>query len=98
MQDLPVLQQYDIVSGFWRAVAETWPDAWNRPRENLLTKGVGVQGLSLLAADIAKHQMNERHVPSKETFQRYLKVIKDQNWSNTGPFKGFGGRSGAKEV
>jgi DGQHR domain-containing protein len=98
IQELPVLQQYGLVADFWRAVAETWPDAWNHQRVHLLTKGVGVQGLSLLSADIVKHEMSAHCVPTQETFRRYLKSLEDHDWSNTGPFKGFGGRSGAKEV
>src|SRR5262249_19071761 len=33
VRDRPILEQYEIVSAFWEAVAMTWPRVWNRPRE-----------------------------------------------------------------
>jgi hypothetical protein len=35
---------------------------------------------------------------SLETFRTYLRPLRRQDWSNNGPFRGFGGRRGAHEV
>jgi len=98
MRDVPVLEQYRMVTAFWSAVANTWPEAWREPRKHLLTKGVGVQGLSLLAGDIVKLAMAAGEILGVSTFERYLWRLSAQNWANAGPFKGLGGRSGAQEV
>jgi DGQHR domain-containing protein len=94
----PVLEQYRMVAAFWSAVVQVWPEAWNQPRRHLLTKGIGVQGLSLLAGDIVKLAMAADEPLDAATFERYLRRLKAQNWTNTGPFKGLGGRSGAQMV
>jgi DGQHR domain-containing protein len=98
IRDLPIEAQYRVVAAFWAAVASTWPAAWSDPRKHFLTKGIGVQGLSLLAGDIVKLAMREADALSQETFERYLARVQTLNWANTGPFRGLGGRSGAREV
>jgi DNA sulfur modification protein DndB len=94
----PVLEQYRMVSAVWTAVVQVWPEAWNQPRRHLLTKGIGVQGLSLLAGDIVKLAMAADEPLDAATFERYLRRLKTQNWTNSGPFRGLGGRSGAQMV
>jgi DNA sulfur modification protein DndB len=98
VRGVPVREQYRMISAFWTAVVRVWPEAWNQPRRHLLTKGIGVQGLSLLAGDIVKLAMSADEALDASTFERYLRRIRTQNWTNTGPFKGLGGRSGAQEV
>ncbi len=98
IRNLPIVEQYEIVATFWRAVTKAWPEAWNQPRKHLLTKGIGVQGLSLLAGDIVKLAMDAGEEPTIATFERYLRRVTTEDWSNTGSFKGLGGRSGAHEA
>ena len=98
LQDVSLTVQYEIVRAFWGAVANTWPEPWREPRRHLLTKGIGVQGLSLLAGDIVKLALATGEPLTLSTFEHYLDSISSQNWTNTGPLKGFGGRSGAQEV
>jgi DNA sulfur modification protein DndB len=92
------VQKYEIVKAFWTAVAKTWPKAWSLPRRYLLLKGVGVTALSLLAAEIVPVALSQGQVLNEETFTRYLIALKSVDWSNTGPFRAFGGRHGANEV
>jgi DGQHR domain-containing protein len=98
IRDLPIEEQYRVVASLWSAVVQTWPEAWDRPRKHLLTKGIGVQGLSLLAADIVRFATREGESLTQEAFERQLGELRDFDWSNTGPFRGLGGRSGAREV
>jgi DGQHR domain-containing protein len=98
IRNLPILEQYEIVSAFWRAVTNAWPEAWNQPRQHLVTKGIGVQGLSVLAGDIVKLAMDAGEEPTIVTFERYLGRLTTTDWSSTGSFKGLGGRHGAQEV
>jgi DNA sulfur modification protein DndB len=96
--DLPIEHQYQIVAALWTAIVRTWPDAWNDPRKHLLTKGIGVQGISLLGADVVKLAMSEGDELTEATFDRHLCRLRDFDWSNTGPLRGLGGRGGAREV
>lgn len=96
--DLTIEEQYQIVADLWSALVHTWPEAWNQPRKHLLTKGIGVQGVSFLAADIVKFAMREGEELTAATFERHLEPLRDFDWSNAGPFHALGGRSGAREV
>jgi DGQHR domain-containing protein len=96
--ELAVEEQYAVVAAFWSAVVSTWSRAWNEPRKHLLTKGIGVQGVSLLGADIVKLALREGSDLTNATFERHLTGLRDFDWSNTGPLRGLGGRGGAREV
>ncbi len=91
-------EKYEAVRTYWQAVASTWPTQWATPRKHLLTKGVGVTALSLLAADILTAVISRREVPNTQTFLDYLRDLQDTDWANDGMFAGFGGRKGAQEL
>jgi DGQHR domain-containing protein len=91
-------QRYEVVREFWTSVVEVWPGAWSKPRTCLLTKGVGVTALSMLAADLVTTAVSRSHRPTATTFCEYLLPLSDVDWSNNGPFKAYGGRRGAAEV
>lgn len=94
----PIENQYRMVADFWSAVVRTWPAVWSNPRKHLLTKGIGVQGLSLLAADIVKFATHEGEEITAEMFEAHLAKVRIFDWSNTGQLRGIGGRGGAGEV
>lgn len=95
---LEPLRKYEIVRSFWRAVSATWPTAWAQPRTHLLTKGVGVTALSMLAGQIVMATLARGEFVTEETFLRSLRPLVDLDWSNSGPFKAYGGRQGASEA
>ena len=72
--------------------------AWEKPRRHLLTKGVGVTALSMLAADIVGAVSTNGRFPGTDNFERYLRSLSEVDWSTRGDFRGFGGRQGAREV
>jgi len=91
-------EKYQIVREYWNAVAKAWPNAWEHPRAHLITKGVGVTALSLLAGDIVTVMLSRRQALNESTFGDYLATFADLDWTSEGSFKGFGGRHGANEV
>jgi DNA sulfur modification protein DndB len=90
--------KYKVVRDYWAAVATVWPTAWSQPRVHLLTKGVGVTALSLLAGDILTALVSRQQPATADTFAEYLVKLRDIDWSNTGTFKGYGGRDGANKA
>jgi DGQHR domain-containing protein len=96
--ELDAWQRYEVVRDFWKGVVRVWPTAWSKPRTHLLTKGVGVTALSLLAADIITAILSRQHRADADTFVEYLAPVSDLDWSSKGPFKAYGGRRGATEV
>jgi DNA sulfur modification protein DndB len=98
VSDLPTQELYQVVAAYWSAAVRTWPHAWHQARKHMLTKGIGVQGLSLLAADVVNFALREGDALTEATFELQFGRLKDFDWSNTGPLRGLGGRSGAREV
>lgn len=96
--DLSPRQKYEVVRSFWNAVATIWTGAWNRPRNHLLVKGVGVNAVSLLGADILTAALSHGQPLSRRTFEDYLAPLALLDWSTDGIFKGYGGRQGAAQA
>lgn len=97
-RDLTPRQKYEVVRAFWTAIATVWEHAWNRPRNHLLVKGVGVTAVSLLGADILTAALSHRQHLNRKTFEDYLAPLSALDWSTEGMFKGYGGRQGAAEA
>lgn len=95
---LSPIEKYLIVRDYWAAVTKVWPRAWRQPRSHLLTKGVGVTALSLLAGDIITAALSREQRPDFETFVAYLATLSEVDWSSDSAFKGYGGRQGASEA
>jgi DGQHR domain-containing protein len=96
--ELEPFRKYEIVRAFWCAASRTWPSAWENPRGHLLTKGVGVTALSMLAGDIVTAALTRGQTLNEDTFAMALAPLKSLDWSTTGPFKAYGGRQGASEA
>jgi DNA sulfur modification protein DndB len=97
-RELSPLEKYQVVRAFWAAVAHVWADEWERPRTHLLSKGVGVTALSLLAGDIITSALSRQQKPDAQAFIEYLRPLATLDWSTSGTFKGLGGRHGASEA
>lgn len=94
---LSVDHKYETYRDFWRAVADTWPVPWQAPRKHLITKGVGVHALSMLAGDITRALGSQARLTPRE-FAQTLRPLSTIDWSSTGPLGTFGGRKGANQV
>jgi len=83
------------VTAFWQAVVLVLPEAWADHRRHLLTKGVGLYALMMIAADIVRETEAADRACDKRAFSAALQdFASDIDWSTTGPLKGFGGQSG----
>jgi DNA sulfur modification protein DndB len=87
----------EVVIAFWSAVSLVVQDAWNAPRAYLITKGVGVYALMVIAADlyieVGKQPCDKRFFTTKLS-----EFLGDIDWSRQGPFQGFGGEGGVMKV
>jgi DNA sulfur modification protein DndB len=85
-----------VVHDFWVAVALVLADQWSRPRNHLLTKGIGVYALMEVAADLVA-EVRDGGVPDKNYFASSLADFAIEfDWSTEGPLKGLGGEGGVK--
>ncbi len=81
---------------FWNAVAVVLKDEWANPRQHMVTKGIGVYCLMSLAGELYRDAVSTN---KSADVDYYIAALSDFlnaiDWSNSGPFKGFGGASGA---
>ena len=98
--DLTAVQIYELLLGFWRAVAFILEQEWSNPRKHFLTKGVGVYALSILAADIYCEARPKSLAACTENYMRAKLVdfLPTFDWSTSGPLRGLGGEAGVREA
>lgn len=85
---------------FWMAFAELLPQTFSKPRNFLVTKGIGVYALMEVAADMVyEAPRGEALVLSSTYFAALLgDFALDFDWSSSGPLRGLGGQGGVKEA
>lgn len=85
-----------VVIDFWRALAFVLETQWLKPRQHMITKGVGVYSLMSLAGLLTREAEEKGVLADFDYFVTKLSdFIHRIDWSNAGPLKGFGGASGA---
>lgn len=83
---------------FWISVAQLLPQAFSKPRNYLVTKGIGVYALMEIAADLVCEHPSAT-LPTAAYFASALgDFAVDFDWSNSGPLRGLGGEGGVKEA
>ena len=87
---------YKIISNFWKAIQIIFKKEWGDHRHHLLTKGLGVNSLTMLLADIILNY-NVKNV-SIQRFKEILSPLKNIDWRSDGMFASFGGHKGSIEV
>ena len=93
--------KYEIAVTYWRVVAETWPRAWENPKQHLLTKAVGLYGLSRSGSRLLPEcvsGLDVAHPVDVDRLRRYLQKARDVDWRSDGEFAGLGGQGGAAKV
>jgi DNA sulfur modification protein DndB len=86
-----------IVLDFWSAIAVVLREAWDRPRNHLVNKGVGVYALMTIAGDLYLENTGQ-HCDKRYFINKLSEFINDLDWSSQGPLKGFGGEGGVSSI
>ncbi len=90
--------KYQAVKNFWQAVANTFADAWQNHRKNLLTKGVGIAAVASVGRSVIEECLAKNDI-SVAAMATYLKKLEGLEWGNkTSPLAYVGGRKGAVAV
>jgi DNA sulfur modification protein DndB len=83
---------------FWIAFGQLVPQSFAKPRNFLVTKGIGVYALMEIAADLVCECSSEV-APGTSYFSACLgDFALDFDWSSVGPLRGLGGEGGVKEA
>lgn len=84
-----------VIDNYWKAVAATFPDAWQNKRDFILLQSIGLNGFAEYGATIIDRQGGDIHV---EAFQEVLEGIKPKVNLERGAYEGIAGAGGAKFV
>lgn len=83
---------------FWVAFAQLLPQPFCKPRNFLVTKGIGVYALMEIAAEMVC-EYPQATAPQSSYFASLLgDFALEFDWSNSGPLRGLGGQGGVKEA
>jgi hypothetical protein len=86
-----------LLIAYWRAVSTVFEAEWSNHRTHLITKGVGLYGLTQLLGTIVTASGCEEQ--SEASFTQRLRPLRTQiNWGTSGTFFSAGGHKGANEV
>ncbi len=87
----------EIVLAFWAAISLVLSNAWSKPRNHVLTKGIAVYALMDIASDMYA-EAKQQHCDRDYFAAALSDFALDFDWSTDGPLKGFGGEGGVKEA
>ena len=75
-----------VVLDFWSAIAAVLEEEWADPRRHMLTKGIGVYALMMIAADIFSECRSGQRTCDRRAFVTALTDFAGSvDWSTSGP-------------
>lgn len=89
--------QFKVIKNYFNAVKSWCPEAWSKPKEYLMLRGVGFWAVCYLGAEVIDRGLVNGEF-NKKNFLDILKSGKSWDWSNKGDFKGYSGAQGAQEI
>lgn len=94
---LSIEQVAELLVAYWRAVSSVFETAWADHRAHLISKGVGLYGLTQLLATLLSTDGVQLY--SEDVFTKRLSPLRTRiDWGNEGTFRGTGGHRGAAEA
>jgi DGQHR domain-containing protein len=84
--------QYKIIKNYWAAVRKWLPEAWKRPRDFMIFKGVGLYAISYVGIEVIDRSLLKSKFSSREMLE-YLKQLPSDQLavSETLAYAGRGG-------
>ena len=89
-------EQYQYVKNYWTVLRDSWPNAFNYPRDHFVLRTIGVYTLNRLANDVFGWCREKGlHVPSVGDIQPYLSPLAAFNWRRQdSQVRAYGGQAG----
>jgi len=88
--------QYTIIKNFWKAVKKWMPEAWKRPRDFTIFKGVGLYAISYVGIEVIDRSLLKGKFSSKD-MMGYLSQIPKEQFSAKGTLA-YAGRGGGRKL
>ena len=88
--------QYRVIKNFWLAVKRWLPDAWKRPRDYVIFKGVGLYAISYVGAEIIDRALLKGRYTTTHMLE-YLKQLPSEQLSRKETLA-YAGRAGGRKL
>jgi hypothetical protein len=89
--------QYEMIKNYWNAVKKWLPDAWKRPRDFIIFKGVGLYAISYLGVEIIDRCLLKGKYQTKDMLSYLRQVPNTDVFSSKGTLT-YAGRSGGRKL
>lgn len=89
--------QYEVIKNYWNAVKKWLPDAWKRPRDFIIFKGVGLYAISYLGVEIIDRCLLKGKYQTKDMLSYLKQVPNTDSFSSKGALP-YAGRSGGRKL
>ena len=89
--------QYRVIRNYFSAAKKWEPNAWKKPKDNIMLRGSGLWAICFIGAHVIDRSLLQDSFKSDQML-KFLRSGKHWDWSKNGDFKGLGGRAGALEI
>lgn len=89
--------QYEVIKNYWNAVQKWLPEAWKRPRDFIIFKGVGLYAISYLGIEIIDRCLAKGKYGTKDMLG-YLKKLQDIDVFTAKGNLPYAGRAGGRKL
>ncbi len=86
--------QYQLIRTYWKAVEQTWPEAWAKPSDFYVCKNIGVQALSALGGTVLDRAMASGDIEQDQIAELLAPTVKVFDWHRDATRGGVTGMSG----
>jgi DGQHR domain-containing protein len=87
--------QFEIIKNYWKAVKKWMPDAWKRPSDFLIFRGVGLYAISYLGVEIIDRCLLKGKYSTNDML-KYLKQLPEADVFSSKGGSLYAGRSGGR--
>jgi DGQHR domain-containing protein len=88
--------QYQVIKNYWLAVKRWLPDAWKRPRDFIIFKGVGLYAISYVGIEVIDRSLLKGKFASRDMLE-YLKQMRADEFVSKGTLP-YAGRAGGRKL
>lgn len=89
--------QYEIIKNYWKAVKEWLPNAWKKPGDFIIFKGVGLYAISYIGIEIIDRCLLKSKFQTADMLS-YLHQLPDSDLLSSKASLAYAGRAGGKKM
>jgi DGQHR domain-containing protein len=86
-----------LIKNFWSATKLWLPLAWRQPKSYIALRATGFWALAFIGSEVVDRAVASGKV-EPDNMRKILESGQTWDWSNSGDFRGYGGRAGALEI